>query len=37
MNECEVPGSNNIDGRVELIRNVQIAMSKSSVVASALI
>jgi hydroxymethylglutaryl-CoA reductase len=37
MNECEVPGSNNIDGIVELIRNVPIAMSEPSVVASALI
>jgi hypothetical protein len=37
MNECIAPESNNIAAGTELIKNIPIAMSAPSVVASALI
>jgi hypothetical protein len=37
MNECDAPESNSIDARIELIRNVPIAMSEPSAVHPALI
>ena len=37
MDECEALESNSIDDRIELIRNIPIAMLEPSVVASALI
>jgi hypothetical protein len=37
MNECVAPESNNIAAGTEFIRNIPIAMSEPSAVASALI